>query len=59
MPDAATWRGRDAVLGRLEEVAAAVGGGSVEFDSLRAIGDEVLVAMRWKLEDESGDAALG
>ncbi len=59
MPDAATWRGGGAVLARLESVAAAVGGGSVEITALRAAGDEVLVAMRWTLAGENGDTDLG
>ena len=58
-PDASVWRGKQAVLDRLDEVARAVGGGSVEFESVRAQGDEVLVAMRWRLEHERADAALG
>jgi ketosteroid isomerase-like protein len=59
MPDASVWRGKQAVLARLDEVAQAVGGGSVEFESVRALGDEVLVAMRWRLEHERAGAELG
>jgi ketosteroid isomerase-like protein len=59
MPDAAVWRGREAVIGRLEEVARAVGGGSVEFESVRPLGEELLVAMRWNVDHEGGAAELG
>jgi ketosteroid isomerase-like protein len=60
LPDAATWRGRDAVLGRLEDVAEAVGGHSGELESFRAAGGQVMVAMTWRRDsDAEGEASLG
>ena len=59
MPDASVWRGREAALARLDEVAEAVGGGSVEFESIRSLGDDVLVAMRWNVPREGGAMTLG
>ncbi len=38
IPDAQEWRGRDAVIARLEAVTAAIGGGSVRFEGLLAPG---------------------
>jgi hypothetical protein len=57
LPDAQTWRGRDTVLGRLEDVAATTGGRWADIDDVRAIGDEVLVTLTWRM-DESSSAAL-
>ena len=51
VPDAATWRGREAVLGRLADVAEAVGGGWVELRDIATTGEGVLVQMTWKLDD--------
>lgn len=59
LPDAEVWRGREAVVGRLQAVTDAVGGGSVEFQSVREHGGDVLVAMHWQLERETGDVDLG
>ena len=59
LPDAGVWRGRDVVIGRLGSVAEAVGGGSVEFESITDRGPGVLVAMHWQLERETGDVDLG
>ena len=59
MPDASVSRGREAVLARLDEVAQAVGGGSVEFLSIRPAGDAVLVAMRWIVPREGRATELG
>ena len=59
MPDSGVWRGRDAVIERLDEVAGAVGGGRVEFERFSELGDEVLVAMRWQLDSEEGPTELG
>ena len=59
LPDAAVWRGRDAVIARLGAVAEAVGGGSVEFERISDRGSGVLVAMHWQLERETGDVDLG
>ncbi len=59
MPDASVWRGREAALARLDEVAEAVGGGSVEFECIRALDDDVFVAMRWNVPREGGATTLG
>jgi hypothetical protein len=59
LPDAAEWRGVDAVAKRLQEVAQSVGGGSVELNDVRLVGDEVLVAMDWQLEHAHESASLG
>jgi ketosteroid isomerase-like protein len=59
MPDASVSRGREAVLARLHEVARAVGGGSVEFESIRPLDGKVLVAMRWNVPREGGATAIG
>jgi hypothetical protein len=58
LPDAEVWQGREAVVSRLKAVATAMGGGSVEFQDFREIG-EVLVAMCWQLDRESEDVQLG
>jgi ketosteroid isomerase-like protein len=59
LPDAQVWQGRGAVLGRLESVAAAVGGGTVEFEGFRDAGAETVVGMCWRLGSERGEAQLG
>ena len=59
LPDAQVWRGPEAVVSRLEAVAAAMGGGSVEFQAFRASGEDVLVGMCWRLPRETEDVALG
>jgi ketosteroid isomerase-like protein len=59
MPDSAGWRGREAVVGRLEEVATTMGGGHVDFQGFRARGDAVLVSMVWQIDDTAGGAAFG
>ena len=59
LPDAETWCGRPAVLERLRAVAAAMGGGTVEFEDIRASGEEVLVAMLWHLDRGAADVELG
>jgi hypothetical protein len=60
LPDAQCWTGRDAVLGRLTEVADAVGGHSGELESFQARGDAVLVALTWRRDtDPQGEASLG
>lgn len=59
MPDARVWVGRDAVLSRLEDVAASVGGRSVELREIRHAGDEVLVSMIWQMDDSRDSAVLG
>jgi ketosteroid isomerase-like protein len=59
LPDAQVWRGRDAVLGRLASVAAAMAGGTVEFEGFHDTGDDIVVAMCWQLDSESSDVRLG
>ena len=59
MPDARVWVGRDAVLARLEDVAAAVGGRWVELRGIRLAGDEVVVSMSWQVDDSRDSAVLG
>ena len=50
LPDAQTWTGRDAVVRRLEDVVAATGGTWADIDDVRAVGDEVLVSLTWRME---------
>ena len=57
IPDAGRWVGRDAAVGRLEEVAEAVGGRWADIDDVRQIGDEVLVSLTWRVDRDS-DAKL-
>ena len=59
MPDGRAWRGLDTVIARLEEVAASIGGRWVELRELRPVGDEVLVAMTWRVDSSSDSAVLG
>jgi ketosteroid isomerase-like protein len=59
LPDAEVWRGREAVVARLEAVAASVGSGSGEIQSVRNADEDVLVTMLWQLEGETGDVDLG
>ena len=54
-PDAAVWRGRDAVLGRLEEVSAELGGHWARIEEVRSVGEDVLVVM--ELRSGPGDDA--
>lgn len=58
-PDAAVWRGRDAVLDRLEEVTRSLGGRWAEIDDARAVGDEVLVSMALRSSRASDAAPVG
>src|SRR5436190_18075118 len=48
MPDARNWRGREAVLTRLEEVATSVGGGWADLRGFERHGHKVLVSMVWQ-----------
>jgi hypothetical protein len=57
LPDAQVWTGRDAVVGRLEEVVATTGGTWADIDDVRAVGDEVLVSLTWRME-RGGSATL-
>jgi ketosteroid isomerase-like protein len=59
MPDARTYRGQAEVLARLEEVAEAVGGRYAHIDDVSGVGDEVLVALTWRVADSPGSAILG
>jgi len=51
-PGASTWRGRDRVLARLEQVAAELGATSTEVVDARTIGDQVMAV--FELRDRSG-----
>lgn len=57
LADAAVWRGREAVLGRLEDVSSRVGGGWVELHDVREVEDGVRVEMEWKLDRGDGEGA--
>jgi hypothetical protein len=59
LPDADVWRGRAAVIGRLEAVAAAVGSGSGRLVSFRVEHGEIVVTMLWQLDAEADDVELG
>jgi ketosteroid isomerase-like protein len=59
LPDAAAWRGRAAVLGRLRDVAEAVGGGSADLREFRDLGEEVLVSLVWQTGDQADSPAFG
>ena len=50
LPDAQTWSGREAVVGRLEDVVATTGGTWADIDDVRPAGDEVLVSLTWRME---------
>ena len=55
-PGAAVWRGRDAVLDRLEAVTTSLGGRWAEIEDARTIGDEVVVSMA--LRSSGADNAI-
>lgn len=59
MPDSRAYRGYAAVLARLEEVADAVGGRYAHIDEVSAVGDEVLVALTWRVDASPESAVLG
>ena len=59
LPDAQVWKGRDAVIGRLQAVADAVGGGYVEFEGFEPRAGGVLVTMLWELGTGARPAELG
>jgi ketosteroid isomerase-like protein len=50
LPDAQVWVGRDAVVARLEDVVAATGGRWADIDEIRPAGEEVLVALTWRID---------
>jgi ketosteroid isomerase-like protein len=55
LPDAATWRGREALVGRFDELVAATNGRWADIDDVRPLGDEILVSLTWRFEQ--GDPA--
>jgi ketosteroid isomerase-like protein len=57
LPDAQAWRGRTAVVSRLEDLVAATDGHWADVDEIRPIGDDVLVSLTWRFE-QSGAATL-
>ena len=59
LPDAGIWRGRAAVIARLAEVAATVGGSWVDIREVRPAGDEVIVSMMWREDDSPDSGELG
>jgi ketosteroid isomerase-like protein len=56
LPDAQEWIGRQAIVARLEDVVAAVGGRWADIEAIRPVGDEVLVSLTWRLDRESPTA---
>ena len=59
LPDAGVWEGRDAVIERLDAVAATVGGGWVAIKAIEELGDKVLVHMEWRLDDSGTGVPVG
>jgi len=59
MPDSRAHRGHAEVLARLEEVTEAVGGRYAHIDGLSPVGDEVLVALTWRVDASPESAILG
>jgi len=59
LPDAQVWKGRDDVIGRLQAVADAVGGGHVEFEGFEPRAGGVLVTMLWELGTGARPTELG
>jgi ketosteroid isomerase-like protein len=57
VPDAQEWVGRDALLGRLEDVVASTGGSRAAIDEVRPVADEVLVSLRWGLDPASPETS--
>jgi hypothetical protein len=53
LPDAQEWIGRQAIVARLEDVVAAVGGRWADIEAIRPVGDEVLVSLTWRLDRDS------
>ena len=58
MPDARNWQGREAVLARMEDVAASVGGGWADLREFADHGDKVLVNMVWREDENAGSPAF-
>jgi ketosteroid isomerase-like protein len=59
MPDSRSYHGHAEVLARLEEVAEAVGGRYARIDEVTPVGDEVLVALTWRMDASPESAILG
>lgn len=57
LPDSQAWVGRDAVVGRLEDVVAATGGRWADIEEIRPVGAEVLVSLTWRLDRGSAPLA--
>ncbi len=55
---AAVWRGRDAVLDRLEEVTTSLGGRWAAIEEARTIGNDVLVSMALRSGGRAHAAAV-
>jgi hypothetical protein len=53
LPDAQEWLGRDALVARLEDVAAATGGRWADVDDIRPVADEIVVSLTWRLDQAS------
>jgi ketosteroid isomerase-like protein len=58
MPDARVWQGREAVLARMEDVAASVGGGWADLREFADHGNAVLVNMIWQEDENAGSPAF-
>jgi ketosteroid isomerase-like protein len=58
LPDASTWKGREEVVARFEDVVAATGGRWADVDEIRPVAGEILVSLTWRLE-RGGDVSLG
>lgn len=50
LPDAQAWVGREALVTRLEEVAATTGGRWADIEEIRDVGGEVVVSLAWRFE---------
>ena len=60
LPDARLTRGRDAVVGRLDDVAREFGGGWVEIHDVEPVSHSVLVTMTWKVDAAgAGEETVG
>jgi hypothetical protein len=59
LPDAGTWRGREAVIARLDAVAETIGGGWVEIRSIEPLEGRLLVEMEWRLDDKREGVPVG
>jgi ketosteroid isomerase-like protein len=57
LPDAQVWRGRTALVSRLEDLVAATDGRWADIDEIRRLDGEILVCLTWRF-DRSGSAPL-